>query len=146
MRGLHSFLLFQKILSIEGVNMEKMTLMIVDDSLVIRTIISEAHNKEKYNLVASARDGQEAIELYKQFRPQIVTMDLTMPHMDGIECIEQLIEIDPSIAIVVVSALSDEATGIKALKKGAAGYVTKPFTEEEICEAIDIVAQGVNHG
>jgi len=120
--------------------------MIVDDSLVIRTVITEAHNKDKYDLVATARNGEEAIEMYLKFKPKVVTMDLTMPNIDGIECIEKLMMLNPELQIVVVSALSDEATGIQALMKGATGFVTKPFTEQEICEAIDIIAEGVEHG
>jgi len=69
-----------------------------------------------------------------------------MPNIDGIECIEKLMMINPDLQIVVVSALSDEATGIQALMKGASGFVTKPFTEKEICEAIDIIAEEVEHG
>jgi len=123
--------------------MSKIPLMIVDDSLIIRTIITEAHNQEKYELVATAINGKDAIEKYLQFEPKIITMDLTMPNIDGIECIEKLIEINPDVHIVVVSALSDEATGILALRKGATGFVTKPFTEQEICEAIDIVSEDI---
>jgi len=115
-------------------------------SLIIRTIITEAHNKEKYELVATAVNGQDAIDNYLKFTPQIVTMDLTMPGVDGIECIDRLMQINPDIQIVVVSALSDEATGIQALRKGASGFVTKPFTEQEICEAIDIIAEDIKHG
>ncbi len=116
-------------------------MMIVDDSFVIRAVISNAHNSKKYDLIAVATNGEEAISQYLKYKPQIVTMDLTMPKMDGLQCIEKLIALNPNIQIIVVSALNDEATGIKALKLGAAGFVTKPFTEEDICEAIDIVAE-----
>jgi len=75
--------------------MSKISLMIVDDSLIIRTIITEAHNKEKYELVATAVNGQDAIDNYLKFTPQIVTMDLTMPGVDGIECIDRLMQINP---------------------------------------------------
>ncbi|MGH1428989.1 MAG: response regulator [Arenicella sp.] len=121
--------------------MNKLTMMIVDDSFVIRAVISNAHNSKKYDLIAVATNGEEAISQYLKYKPQIVTMDLTMPKMDGLQCIEKLIALNPNIQIIVVSALNDEATGIKALKLGAAGFVTKPFTEEDICEAIDIVAE-----
>jgi len=121
--------------------MKKLKLMIVDDSFVIRSIIADAHNSESYDLVAIASNGKEAIDKFQQFKPQIVTMDLTMPHMDGLECIDNLIKLDPAIQIVVISALSDQATGIKALKKGASGFVIKPFTNERVCEAIDTVAK-----
>ena len=120
--------------------MKRLKMMVVDDSFVIRTVITSAHNKNKYELVAAAQNGEDAVEKFIALAPQIVTMDLTMPKMDGLGCIKELLKIDPNVQIVVVSALKDEATGIKALKLGAAGFVTKPFTEEEIYEAIDIVA------
>lgn len=120
--------------------MKRLKMMVVDDSFVIRTVITSAHNKNKYELVAAAQNGEDAVEKFIALAPQIVTMDLTMPKMDGLGCIKELLKLDPNVQIVVVSALKDEATGIKALKLGAAGFVTKPFTEEEISEAIDIVA------
>jgi two-component system chemotaxis response regulator CheY len=126
--------------------MTKYKIMIVDDSFIIRTIIESANNTEKYELVAMACDGHQAIEQYLKHQPHIITMDLTMPHMDGIECIENLMLLNPDLQILVVSALNDEATGIKALKKGAAGFVTKPFTDEQICEAIDIIAGYIHIG
>lgn len=120
--------------------MNKLKLMIVDDSFVIRTVITSAHNRDKYEIVALANNGEDAVEKFKLHTPQIVTMDLTMPKMDGLACIKELLKLDPNVQIVVVSALKDEATGIKALKLGAAGFINKPFTEEEVSEAIDIVA------
>lgn len=124
--------------------MKRLKMMVVDDSFVIRTVITSAHNKNKYELVAAAQNGEDAVEKFIALSPQIVTMDLTMPKMDGLGCIKELLKIDPNVQIVVVSALKDEATGIKALKLGAAGFVTKPFTEEEISEAIDIVADYID--
>lgn len=109
--------------------------MIVDDSNIIRSRI-EKINKKKLRLVGKASNGLEAIELFKAHSPDIVTMDITMPEMEGIECIEALIKIDPKVKILVVSALSDKATGIKAIKHGARGFVCKPFTEEELTIAI----------
>ena len=120
--------------------MNRLKMMIVDDSFVIRTVITNAHNKEKYNLVTVANNGEDAVEKFKQYSPQIVTMDLTMPKMDGLACIQELLKLDHNVQIVVVSALKDEATGIKALKLGAAGFIVKPFTDKDIIEAIDIVA------
>ena len=124
--------------------MKRLKMMVVDDSFVIRTVITSAHNKNKYELVAAAQNGEDAVEKFIALSPQIVTMDLTMPKMDGLGCIKELLKLDPNVQIVVVSALKDEATGIKALKLGAAGFVTKPFTEEEISEAIDIVADYID--
>lgn len=112
-------------------------LMIVDDSNIIRNKIKRAHNQSRFQLVATATNGLEAIDQFKKNKPDVVTMDLTMPHMDGIDCIEQLMQIDPDVAILVVSALSDKATGIQALQLGARGFLLKPFTEEELDSALE---------
>ncbi len=111
-------------------------LMIVDDSNIIRNRIQRAYDSNEFMLVASASSGVEAIEKFKTHRPNVVTMDLTMPHMDGIECIEKLVAIDPNIRILVVSALSDKATGIQALSLGASGFLCKPFSEDDLLEAL----------
>lgn len=113
-----------------------LSLMIVDDSTIIRRKIERCNNSEKFQVVASAANGAEAVELFKQKKPQIVTMDLTMPEMDGIACIQQLMALEPDLRILVISALSDKATGIDALKKGARGFLCKPFTDEQLLEAL----------
>ena len=112
-------------------------LMIVDDSNVIRNRISRGTSRMDIEVVATATNGLEAVELFKQHRPDIVTMDLTMPKMDGLECIYELTDIDPNANILVISALSDKATGIKALQLGARGFICKPFTDEDLFEALD---------
>ncbi|MDX1341335.1 MAG: response regulator [Reinekea sp.] len=111
-------------------------LMIVDDSNVIRSKIRRSVQSERFKLVASASNGAEAITHFKATKPDVVTMDLTMPNMDGIACIEQLIRLNPDVLILVVSALSDKATGIEALEKGARGFLLKPFTEQDMNAAL----------
>lgn len=112
-------------------------LMIVDDSNIIRNRIQRAYNGEKFTLVATASNGLDAIEKFKTHRPDVITMDITMPQMEGLECIEKIVAIDDSVRILVVSALSDKATGIKALSLGAGGFLCKPFSDEELVEALD---------
>lgn len=119
-------------------------LMIVDDSNIIRNKITRAHNQSKFQLVATATNGLEAVEQFKQTQPDVVTMDLTMPEMDGIECITQLIALNPDVAILVVSALSDKATGIEALQLGARGFLLKPFTEQELESALEELTEQVD--
>lgn len=111
-------------------------LMIVDDSNIIRNRIQRAYNDDQFMLVATASNGVDAIEKFKTHRPDVITMDLTMPQMEGLECIEEIIKIDSSVRILVVSALSDKATGIKALSLGASGFLYKPFSEEELMQAL----------
>lgn len=113
-----------------------LSLMIVDDSNIIRRKIERCNQSDKFTVVASARNGNEALEMFKQTCPQVVTMDLTMPEMDGIACIQQLIALDSGLRILVISALSDKATGIEALKKGARGFLCKPFNDQQLLEAL----------
>ena len=117
------------------------SLMIVDDSLIIRRKIERNTDCKKFRIVASVGSGAEALEVFPRCRPQLVTMDLTMPGMDGIECIKKLITIDPEVRILVVSALSDKATGIRALKEGALGFLCKPFGDEQLFEALIRLAE-----
>lgn len=113
-----------------------LSLMIVDDSNIIRRKIERCNNSERFKVVASAANGAEALDLFARTRPQVVTMDLTMPEMDGIACIQQLIAMDNNLRILVISALSDKATGIDALKKGARGFLCKPFTDDQLLDAL----------
>lgn len=119
-----------------------MKLMIVDDSNIIRRKIERSAHIGNLEVVGMAPDGMSALKLCQQTDPDLVTMDLTMPHMDGIQCIEQLVAIKPSLLILVVSALADKATAIEALKKGAHGFLCKPFTEEELSDALDELLRG----
>lgn len=112
-------------------------LLIVDDSMIIRNKISRLPKSSQFEIVGKAKNGVEAVELCKKHDPDIVTMDLTMPEMDGLDCIKNLMEIKPELQILVVSALSDKSTGIKALDLGANGFLTKPFTDEQLLEALN---------
>lgn len=123
-----------------------MKLMIVDDSNIIRRKIERSNEIEGLEVVAMASNGVEAIEKFRELRPDIVTMDLTMPEMGGIECVERLVEIDPDVIILVVSALSDKSTAIEALKKGANGFLCKPFSEDELNKAFRELMQEANYG
>ena len=111
-------------------------LMIVDDSNLMRRRIERSQQFEELQLVGTAADGVEALELFKKTDPDVVTMDLTMPHMDGIECIERLVALKPAIRILVVSALADKATAVEAMERGANGFLNKPFTDRQLNEAI----------
>ena len=113
-------------------------LLIVDDSNVIRSRIERIYEGDPHILIAGkATNGHEAIDFVKKETPDIVTMDLTMPEMDGIGCIEGMMEVNSSIKILVVSALSDKATGIEAISKGARGFLCKPFTDADLRGALE---------
>ena len=94
-------------------------LMIVDDSNIIRRRIERSQQIDRLEVVGAAANGRDAVEMFRRTRPDVVTMDLTMPEMDGIECVENLVAIDPNVLILVVSALADKATAVEAIEKGA---------------------------
>lgn len=126
--------------------MKKISLMIVDDSMLIRRQISRCSNADKFDIVAEAADGEHAVQQFSELRPQVVTMDLTMPKVDGITCIDRIILMEPTVQILVISALSSPETGVLALQRGATGFINKPFTEEQLIDALETVATGVKDG
>jgi two-component system, chemotaxis family, chemotaxis protein CheY len=111
-------------------------LMIVDDSNLMRRRIERSQQFQELQLVGTAADGIEALDLFRRTDPDVVTMDITMPHMDGIECIARLVAMKPAIRILVVSALADKATAVEAMERGANGFLNKPFTDRQLNEAI----------
>jgi len=111
-------------------------LMVVDDSNVIRRRIERVQDLPNIQFVGAARNGREALEMHERLHPTIVTMDLTMPEMDGGECVARLVERDPQLLILVISALADKLTAIEALEKGASGFLCKPFTDRQLNNAL----------
>ncbi len=114
-------------------------LMVVDDSMVFRNRIARLAadpRLPRVQLVAMAENGEEAIAQARHHRPDLVTMDLTMPRMDGPACLEVLREQLPEARIMVVSALSDRATALKALAKGAHGFLLKPFSDDQMVQSL----------
>jgi two-component system chemotaxis response regulator CheY len=111
-------------------------LLIVDDSNVMRRRIERSQQIDRLEVVGHASNGVEAIDLFQRTDPDVVTMDITMPEMDGIECVERLVEMKPSVLILVVSALADKATAVEAVAKGANGFLNKPFTDRQLNDAL----------
>jgi len=111
-------------------------LLVVDDSNVIRRRIERANEVPEIECVGSASNGVEALEMHARLQPTLVTMDLTMPEMDGAECVSQLVQRDPQLRILVISALADKLTAIEALERGASGFLCKPFTDRQLNDAL----------
>lgn len=111
--------------------------MVVDDSEIIRLKISEVLSSEDFEIVGTAKNGLEALEQFKLYRPDVMTMDITMPMMDGIETIKKIVALDDKVRILVISALADKATLLKAMSLGAYGFLCKPFNEYTLTEAIE---------
>ncbi|MDD2743433.1 MAG: response regulator [Rhodocyclaceae bacterium] len=115
------------------------SMLIVDDSMVIRNRIARLVANPQLpaiNICGLAGNGEIAVQMARENRPDLVTMDLTMPHMDGEACIESLADFLPDAQILVVSALSDKATALRAIRKGAHGFLHKPFTDTELLDSL----------
>jgi len=111
------------------------TLMIVDDAAFMRLNLMNIL-KNDYKIIAEAKDGKEAVEIYQELRPDIVTMDITMPVMDGIQAIKAIMDIDANASIIVCSAMGQKRMIIEAIDAGAKDFIVKPFKEERVIEAI----------
>ena len=116
--------------------MSTFKLLIVDDSNIMRRRIERSQQLDALQVVGTAANGLEALEVFRRTDPDVITMDLTMPQMDGIQCIEQIVALKPAVRILVVSALADKATAVEAMEKGANGFLNKPFTDRQLNEAI----------
>jgi two-component system chemotaxis response regulator CheY len=113
------------------------TLLIVDDSLVVRKAITKFLEDYNIKIVGTATNGNSALEMFKQHDPDIVTLDITMPGIDGFQVLEEMMELKKSTQVMVITALADKATGLKALKLGAKSYLTKPFGPQKLKEAFE---------
>ena len=107
-------------------------LLIVDDSSTVRRSIERHILSERVTEVFQAANGREAMELFERYRPEFVTMDLTMPEMDGLTCISRMMALKPDTRLMVISALGDAETAIEAVERGANEYVVKPFSAEDL--------------
>ena len=110
---------------------EKLKVLIVDDSTMIIKTIQKYLSKYDLGPVVTANNGQEALEVFKTQLPDIVTLDITMPKMDGLTVLEKMIELDSNVNIILITALNDPITKINAIKMGAKAYLDKPFTEQK---------------
>lgn len=114
-------------------------LLIVDDSMIVRNRIMRLCMTPGFpaiRVVGLAANGSQAIALARKHLPTLVTMDLTMPELGGEECIEAIAGLLPDTRILVVSALADKATALRALRRGAHGFIHKPFRDDELADAL----------
>ena len=110
--------------------------LIVDDAAFMRMMIKDILEKNGYDVVAEANNGIKAVEMYKKERPDIVTMDITMPDMDGIEAVKAIKEFDPSAKIIMCSAMGQQSMVMDAIRAGAKDFVVKPFQPDKVLEAL----------
>ena len=117
-------------------------LLIVDDSSTVRRSIERHILSERVTEIYQAANGREAMELFERYRPEFVTMDLTMPEMDGLTCISKMMALKPDTRLMVISALGDTETAIEAVERGANEYVVKPFSAEDLNLALANLVAG----
>ncbi len=114
-----------------------MKLLIVDDSAMIRKAIESAYQGSVFKSIENASDGAMAVSVFKEYLPDVVTLDITMPHMDGLAAMSQILDVNPNVSILIVSALADHHTAIEALSRGAHQFICKPFSQDDLKEALD---------
>lgn len=118
-----------------------MRLLIVDDSNIMRKAIEKYLRRFSFDLVGTARNGREALDLFRRHQPDFVTLDITMPELDGLACLTEMRSDRPQTRILVISALSDPMTGLEAVKRGANGFLSKPFTAEALATEVEQILQ-----
>jgi len=109
--------------------------LIVDDATFMRMMVKDILEKNGYEVIGEANNGIKAVEIYKAENPDIVTMDITMPEMDGIEAVKQIKAFDPSAKIVMCSAMGQQSMVMDAIKAGAKDFIVKPFQADRVLEA-----------
>jgi len=113
------------------------TILVVDDIAFVRKTLTEILTEAHYEVIGQAADGREAINLYTKLKPDLVTLDLVMPNMSGIEAARQITKMDPSSRIIMITAMAHENLIMEAINSGARDYVLKPFTTPDILKALD---------
>ena len=110
--------------------------LIVDDAAFMRMMIKDILEKNGFEVVGEANNGIKAVELYKKEKPDVVTMDITMPDMDGIEAVKAIKAFDPSAKIIMCSAMGQQTMVMDAIRAGAKDFIVKPFQADRVLEAI----------
>ena len=111
-------------------------ILIVDDAAFMRMMIRDILTKNGYEVVGEAQDGAQAIEKYKELQPDLITMDITMPEMDGIAALKEIRKIDSNAKVIMCSAMGQQAMVIDAIQAGAKDFIVKPFQADRVIEAI----------
>ncbi|WP_035051337.1 response regulator [Carnobacterium pleistocenium] len=111
--------------------------MIVDDAAFMRMKLKDILEKNGYNVVAEAQNGLEAVEKYKAEKPNLVTMDITMPEMDGVDALKEIRAFDPAARVVMCSAMGQQGMVMDAIRSGAVDFIVKPFDSDRVIKALD---------
>ncbi len=112
-------------------------IMIVDDSRTSRRILREILERNGHSVVAEAINGEDGYLKYKELNPDVVTMDITMPHMDGVECLSLIKKVNPEAKVLMITAAGQKEKMLESIKRGAEEFIVKPFNEAEILAALE---------
>ena len=107
--------------------MAEKRVLIVDDALIMRKRIREIAEAAGWHVAGEAQDGEEAVALYRQEQPDLVTLDIIMPQLDGVSALKQIIEADPRARVVMVSAVNQKGKLAECIQAGAIDFIVKPF-------------------
>ena len=110
--------------------------LVVDDAAFMRKMVTDALTKGGHEVVGEAGNGVEALQQYRELKPDLTTLDITMPEKDGIATLKELMELDPSAKVVMCSALGQESKVLESIKLGAKDFVVKPFQADRVIEAV----------
>lgn len=110
--------------------------LVVDDAAFMRMMIKDILRRGGYQVIGEAEDGVRSVEKYRELKPDLVTMDITMPEMDGITAVREIRKIDPHALIIMCSAMGQQAMVIDAIQAGARDFIVKPFQPDRVLEAI----------
>ena len=130
----------------DGINKleQSYKVLVVDDSATMRKIIGQQLKSEAYEICGEASNGKEAIELYKEMQPDVVTLDINMPEMDGMEALKRILEWDEDARVVMLTADGQKQIVIDAISSGAKGYIVKPPLKSKVCEKVRIALEGLS--
>jgi two-component system chemotaxis response regulator CheY len=113
--------------------------LVCDDALFMRTMVKDILTQAGFTVVGEAETGQQAVEKYRTLRPDLVTMDIIMPGMGGIEAVKEIMKFDPQARILMCSAMGQQALVSEAIQAGAKDFVVKPFQPSRVLEAVQRV-------
>ena len=118
------------------------SVLIVDDALFMRMMIKDILSKDGLEVIGEAENGVEAVKKYAELHPDLVTMDIVMPEMDGIEAVRNIMKLDPAARVLMCSAMGQQPLVVEALEAGAKDFIIKPFQPSKVVEAVRKALQG----
>jgi two-component system chemotaxis response regulator CheY len=111
-------------------------ILVVDDAAFMRKMVGDALTKGGHEVVGEAANGQEAIARFQELKPELMTLDITMPEKDGLAALKEIVQLDPTALVIMCSALGQESKVLESIKLGAKDFVVKPFQPARVLEAV----------